>query len=826
MPLEPGQKLSHYRLVEKIGEGGMGVVWKARDDKLRRDVALKVLPADLVADPERRRRLVHEARAEAAVDHPYIASVFEVDEADGVVFVAMELVRGKSLRAVLEERALPVAEALRLATEVAEGLAAAHAARVVHRDLKPENVMVRPDGHVKILDFGLAKVLEEPEEVSRSKLSKAETLTDKLTRQGRVLGTAAYMSPEQARGEPLDVRTDIFSFGSMLYEVVAGKAPFGGRSATDILSAILRDKPPAPSSHSTEVPGELDRIIGKCLEKEPRDRYQHTSDLAVDLRNLRRAVQTGAAEPATPSGGVLAPPREKARARRRSWRMPAVAGSAALVIALLTLVVWQVTSRIGPGADPGTLLILPLEVREQEEGADYVGLALAEAIAVNLAQARDLKVLPVPEAVHPRGIDPLIFARDAGAGLLLTGTITRDGIGLQARIKILDTIQNRILWGSLKDTSHKDLTRLAAELAAAVAEELGIAFRRSYDHPLYLSGDSEMAASSDATAALEAWSRGGSTAAIASSERLVRDFPTEVGAHALHAFFLTQQYINSGSPEDRQKLERVLASLDRVDPANPYGDFHRVSLLRQDGDLEAGQQLSTSLLARNDLRPGFRAFVLRNRWTTRRQATFWLNTMDAPPPTDAMRTQALAPALADLEEAVQLDPGSAWSHLYLSWTLQEAGRSEEALAQARQATLVAPSFEITNKSTGLILASLGRWEESLAFFERAVEIDPWRQHDGMLYAISLRNTGREVEAQQEAARAATLTPTRMGTYFLARYWALAGDPSSTLRFLRDAVELGFANSRITYDTEFGTLRGNPEFEAIVAEVEQCLKDSE
>ena len=308
MPVEPGQMLSHYRLIEKIGEGGMGVVWKAHDEKLRRDVAVKVLPPELVQDPERRRRLLHEARAEAAVDHPNIASVFEVDEADGVVFVAMEFVRGKSLRALLGERALPIPEALRLATDVAGGLAAAHAARVIHRDLKPENVMVRSDGHVKILDFGLAKMLQEQEDLSRSKLSKAETLTDELTRQGRVLGTPAYMSPEQARGEALDARTDIFSFGSMLYEMVAGKAPFEGRSATDILSAILRDRPPAPSAHNTKVPGELDRIVGKCLEKEARDRYPDATDLAVDLRRLRRALQTGAAEAAaTPSGGVVAP---------------------------------------------------------------------------------------------------------------------------------------------------------------------------------------------------------------------------------------------------------------------------------------------------------------------------------------------------------------------------------------------------------------------------------------------------------------------------------------------------------------------------------------
>ena len=305
MPLKLGQDLSHYRLVEQIGEGGMGVVWKARDQKLRRDVALKTLPAALVADPERRRRLVREARAAAAVAHPNVAMVHEVDEAGDVVYVAMEYVQGEALRSTLTRGSLSIRDTLRIATEAAEGIAAAHQARIIHRDLKPDNVMVRPDGHVKILDFGLAKVEQEQEDLGRSQATGAETLSGELTQKGRVLGTALYMSPEQARGETLDSRTDIFSFGSMLYEMATGQVPFQGRTATDTLSAILRDRPPPPSSRSSEVPIELDRIVGKCLEKEPRDRYQDAADLAVDLRTLLRALESSAT--ATPSGGVLSP---------------------------------------------------------------------------------------------------------------------------------------------------------------------------------------------------------------------------------------------------------------------------------------------------------------------------------------------------------------------------------------------------------------------------------------------------------------------------------------------------------------------------------------
>ncbi|HXI01707.1 MAG TPA: protein kinase [Candidatus Saccharimonadales bacterium] len=318
MALEPGTKLGSYEIVAPIGAGGMGEVYRARDAKLQRDVAIKVLPAELMSEPDRRARFLREARTSAAVNHPYIASTFEVGEAGGTAFIAMELVEGKSLRSLLGHGPLSIPRTLKLATEMAEGLAHAHARGVIHRDLKPDNVIVRTDGHPKILDFGLAKLLESREPGGASDSSEIRTVTKALTRAKTIMGTPAYMSPEQAQGESLDARSDVFSFGSMLYEMVAGKPPFEGRSAVEILGAIIRDKPPTPSDINGLVPPELERIIGKCLEKAADDRYQHTDDLVVDLRKIRRDTDSGIGGNLVPTSGVAAPQ------RAISWQSGAV----------------------------------------------------------------------------------------------------------------------------------------------------------------------------------------------------------------------------------------------------------------------------------------------------------------------------------------------------------------------------------------------------------------------------------------------------------------------------------------------------------------------
>jgi Tol biopolymer transport system component/tRNA A-37 threonylcarbamoyl transferase component Bud32 len=327
-----GKTLSHFRIVAKIGEGGMGVVYRARDEKLRRDVALKVPPPELTANEQSRLRFLREARAAAAVTHPNIATVYEVGEAEGVVFIAMELVEGRPLRALLGERTLPVRQLMGLATEIAEGLSRAHQARLVHRDLKPDNMLVGTDGHVKILDFGLAKLLEASAEggsLGGLAPSQQETASEVMTQQGGVVGTVAYMSPEQLQGQRVDARSDIFSFGVVLYEMATGRSPFLRASAASTMAAILRDRPQPVDISAGNLPAEMQQIISKALEKQVEFRYQSSEDLAADLRRLRRDLE--ARQFAAAGSKAAAPVHALRRWRAGLWT------SAAMVFILVAI---------------------------------------------------------------------------------------------------------------------------------------------------------------------------------------------------------------------------------------------------------------------------------------------------------------------------------------------------------------------------------------------------------------------------------------------------------------------------------------------------------
>lgn len=288
-----GQTLNQYRIEAVLGQGGMGVVYRARDLKLQRPVALKLLPADLTADPERRKRFLLEARAAARLSHPAIAQVYDVDEHEGTIFIAMELVEGKTIGELIQNRELDLLGAIDVALQVASGLAKAHAAGIVHRDIKPANVIQTPDGHVKILDFGLAKLLDPGTSTITAAGGVHDLSSLAQTQVGAIKGTPAYMSPEQVKGEDVDVRSDVFSLGVMLFEMVAGEVPFRRPSPVATMHAIAFDETPAISALRPNLPPGLQRIVTKCLRKRPEERYSDVASLIDDLRVLRRETETG-----------------------------------------------------------------------------------------------------------------------------------------------------------------------------------------------------------------------------------------------------------------------------------------------------------------------------------------------------------------------------------------------------------------------------------------------------------------------------------------------------------------------------------------------------
>ncbi len=339
-----GQSLKHYTIEAALGKGGMGTVYRARDTKLQRPVAIKVLSSDLTTDADRKQRFLQEARAAAAVTHPAIAQVYDVDECDGITFIAMELVEGQTVRQLISERDLDLPGAVEVAIQVGEGLARAHETGIVHRDIKSDNIMVTKDGHAKILDFGLAKLnpLHNVSSTSGAEEHMSQMATVAQTQAGMVVGTLAYMSPEQARGRPVDRRSDIFSLGVTIYEMAAGQLPFSGQSPLDTMHAIAFEEIRPLTSLRQNLPPELHRIVARCLRKRPEDRYPDARALVEDLKTLKKDMDSGVTR-VMPLGDRL---REKLESFRRLQPSSLIwiAGGVGVLAILIYL---MVSKRIG-----------------------------------------------------------------------------------------------------------------------------------------------------------------------------------------------------------------------------------------------------------------------------------------------------------------------------------------------------------------------------------------------------------------------------------------------------------------------------------------------
>ncbi|MDX2474207.1 MAG: protein kinase [Candidatus Krumholzibacteria bacterium] len=455
--MQPGNNLGHFEIRKKLGSGGMGEVYLAQDTRLGRLVAIKILPADVADDTDRRARFAQEARAASALSHPNIAHIYDIGEDDGTHFIAMEYIEGTDLSQRLSGASLNQTEVLEIASQIAGALEEARGKSIVHRDIKPANIALTTRGEVKVLDFGLAKTMAHPELDALD-----QTMTMSQTAEGTVLGTVHYMSPEQALGKKVDTRSDLFSLGVVLYEMVTGRRPFQASSAMGVIEAIAHQTPEALARYNYEMSPELERIILKCLEKDPDNRYQTPRDLLVDLRNLQRAEASGST--------VVLESARTGQGRRPGRLTPAVL---ALVVALVVAAYFLIPRT---GAEVGALAVLPFENATGDAELDYLCNGVTESLINTMSQYPDLKVISRRSvfALIDQNPDAEHAGRELGVDAVLFGRVVEHNGELTISTELVDTRDGRQLWGERYIRQLGEIQAVENEITTMIAKTLQV----------------------------------------------------------------------------------------------------------------------------------------------------------------------------------------------------------------------------------------------------------------------------------------------------------------------------------------------------------------
>lgn len=512
MPLTIGSRLGSYEILSALGTGGMGAVYLARDTKLARNVAIKVLQGEDGKGADSARRLLREARAAARLDHPNICAIYEVGEADGRAFIVMQLLEGKTLEARLRQGPIDVTEAVSLGAEIADALGEAHARGIVHRDIKPANIMIAQRGQAKVMDFGIAAPTPD-------RASPAETTVTTVV-ESPLVGSLPYMSPEQVRGDSIDGRSDVFSLGGVIYEAVTGHRPFAGTSATETISAILTREPKPIAETRAGLPDELERILQKALAKNRDERYQSAADLAVDLRRLLRAPDR--------AGTALA-------RRRATWiRLSAIAGATVVVAAAAGLVVYGLSGRDAPIR---SVAVMPLANAAADPEMDYLADGITDQIIDRLSQLPDLKVMAHSAVFHYKGKDQgaRTVGRELGVEAVLIGQLTKRSNDIAIRLELVSVDDEHHIWGDQYIRPLSELVALQSEIPVDISTKLRLRLegasaarlaridtKSSEAYQLYLKGRS----------AWEKWTMDGARQAIDFFERAIAIDPNYALAYS------------------------------------------------------------------------------------------------------------------------------------------------------------------------------------------------------------------------------------------------------------------------------------------------------
>ena len=768
-----GTSLSHYRILEKLGEGGMGVVYQAEDTTLRRFVAIKLLPGNAARDRASLDRFEREARTAAALNHPNICVIYEIGWHEGDPFIAMEWLEGRTLRDVIDAHGrtppLPLETIVELATQLAEGLAAAHARGIVHRDIKPANVFVTRSGQAKILDFGLAKLMDDPRWPGQSDddatvAATAGSAPKHLTSPGTAVGTVAYMSPEQARGETLDARTDLFSYGTVLYEMCVGRRPFGGHTSGAIFGAILHEAAAPISRFNPALPAALEQIVSKALEKDPRLRYQTAVDILADLKRMKRDFAPPAEAPATDSRG---------------------AGSAEQVDAIA---------------------VLPFENMSGDPDAEYLSDGITESLINSLAQLGRLRVLARSTVFRYKGRagDAQQIGTELHARAVLTGRVFLRGDTLVIGAELVSVANGWQLWGERYKRSLTDIFDVQEEIARVIVDKLRVTLspteerrlgNRHTDNPeayqLFLKG-------------LYFWNKW-TTEGFRQAEEyfrhaLVKDPGYAPAYTGIADMFASPPYMGYVSPRDVfPKAKAAIQTALELDSTFPHAWFLAgIASMVYDWDMRAAEEAFRRAI---EVGPGAARGYSGLGYVLGVQGRF-------------------AEAVAQAQRAVALEPltpiWAANAALIYRWM----GDNDTARLELQKSLEVDPSFLLNRLELGRVDAASGRLQEALREFERAA-----RDSDGHPFAIGHLGYGYAlVNRRDEAANCLGRLQELAGQrYTPASAFALVylglGDMERALESLDRAIDDREARMiHLDADPLYDPIRSDPRFRTLLRRV--------